>query len=92
MKLTEKQKNCKYCHPGSELEGIYRNSPWDDNELNLEELDNGVVSTGRDTWGDISFNPVNKTLTSVGSGVDPLIVSVNYCPMCGRPLNEEEEE
>lgn len=48
MKLTEKQKNCKYCHPYSGIPGDYY----------------------------IEKHPFNR---------------INFCPICGRPLNEEEE-
>lgn len=91
MKLTEKQKNCPYCHVGSRIESFYNGSPWDDTELSFDRVDDDVVSVGNDTWGEINFDPVNRTLTSWGEGTDPLIVKINYCPECGRPLNEEEE-
>ena len=91
MALTEKQKNCPYCHPGSKIEGFNNKSPWEDAALLLEQVNNANVSVGHDTWGDIEFDPINGDLASWADGTDPLIVKIHYCPMCGRPLNEEEE-
>ncbi|PWT34034.1 hypothetical protein DKZ29_09840 [Limosilactobacillus reuteri] len=86
MKLTEKQKNCKYCHVGSKIESLYNGSPWDGTELMLERVDDNIVSAGEDVWGDIGFDPVNRTLTSWGEGTVALIIDISYCPFCGRDL------
>ena len=89
MALTEKQKNCPYCHVGSRIESFYNVSPWDDTELSFDRVEDEVVSVGNDTCGEIEFDPVNRTLTSWGEGTDPLIVKINYCPIWGWSLNEE---
>ena len=91
MKLTEKQKNCPYCHVGSKIKSTYNGSPWDGTELILERVDDSIVSAGEDVWGDIGFDPVNRTLTSWGEGTVALTIDINYCPVCGRSLEEEEE-
>lgn len=83
----EKQKSCPYCHVGSEIRSLYNGSPWDDTELYFDRVASDIVLIGNDTWGDIDFGPVNRTLTSWSDGSDPLIVNVEYCPICGRPLN-----
>ena len=87
----DKQKNCPYCHVGSRIESFYNGSPWDDTELSFDRVDDDVVSVGNDTWGEINFDPVNRTLTSWGEGTDPLIVKINYCPICGRSLSDEND-
>lgn len=75
MKLTEKQKNCPYCHekgaehyvkmiqdiPGCGMGLMLRNDGWH-------------------IW-------TSLRLTYVGS-----LKPINYCPMCGRYLLNEEEE
>lgn len=86
MKLTEQQQNCPYCHPGSELETRYDNGPWSGTELELEDVFGSRVHVGNDTWGEIDFDPCEATLTSCGEGIDPLVVDIDYCPFCGRPL------
>ena len=87
MKLTEKQKNCPYCHVNSDI-GV----TWMDGELQFDAIiDDSHVQTDGDVWGDIWFDPKNHFLKSWGEDTDPLIIDIAYCPMCGRPLNEEEE-
>ena len=87
--LTEEQKNCPYCHPGSNLPP---HNAWDDGELQFEELDDPKVDNSGDCWGDIGFAPAEKILTSWGEGEEPLVININYCPMCGRPLGGNEDE
>ena len=65
MNLTEKQKNCPYCHEGETLSG---------------EL--GWVATIR---------KFDSRIIAVSPTEDVCVLNVDYCPMCGRPLNEEEE-
>ncbi len=70
MKLTEKQKKCKYCHePFITFFGK-------DGELNQ-----------------VSLNAYEKPvlITFINIKVSTHIVRINNCPMCGRPLNEEEK-
>lgn len=88
MKLTKQQQNCPYCHVGSNLKGRYNHpvSPWEDGELSLEDVISPQVSVGEDTWGEIDFDPERAVLTSWGEGTDPLVVQINFCPFCGRPL------
>ena len=45
MELTKKQKNCPYCHPGSNLTP---HNAWDDGELQFEELDDPKVDNSGD--------------------------------------------
>jgi len=33
----------------------------------------------------------DKRLIAVGPDKDAFITNINFCPQCGRPLNEEEE-
>lgn len=88
MKLTEKQKNCPYCHVGSRLTSLYNGSTWVDTELGFNRVVSDIVHVDEeDTYGDIWFDPVNKTLTSWGEGGVPLVVDINYCPICGRRLD-----
>lgn len=73
MKLTEKQKNCPYCHLDFEV--------WTD------EYSSGFSYIDSDFPGhwyvetkmyDTHYELRTRT-------------TIFYCPMCGRPLNEEEE-
>lgn len=65
MKLTEKQKNCPYCHEGETFSG---------------EL--GWVAIIR---------KFDSRIIAVSPTEEVCVLNVDYCPMCGRPLNEEEE-
>lgn len=74
MKLTEKQKNCPYCHGNPLMYYDYgddSNKIWIDSNGKLQQL----------TWS-ASYLAVD---TDPEDGMQ-----LNYCPMCGRPLNEEE--
>lgn len=92
MALTEEQKNCPYCHVGSDIAGANNFHVWDDGELEFNMVANDPnVQVFYDTWGDIAFDPGHHLLTSWGDGSDPLIIDIAYCPMCGRPLKGKEE-
>lgn len=69
MKLTEKQKNCPYCHGGRKAKPLVENG---DDFLSFDR--HGSVCFGDD--GAVTFYEN----------------IIKYCPMCGRPLNKEEEE
>lgn len=78
MELTEKQKNCKCCHPdlysGYSCESTIENGI----SMGITIEEDGKVSV--DVW------------FSMEEDVDlELEDRFNFCPMCGRPLNEEEE-
>ena len=80
MKLTVKQKNCPYCHSGSKVNG---RECWYHTTLALGEAIDSC------TYTELYFDPVNRFLEAIDE--DKLFIDINYCPMCGRPLNEEEE-
>lgn len=80
MKLTEKQKNCPYCHPGSKVND---RECWYHTTLALGEAIDSC------TYTELYFDPINRFLEA--SYEDELFIDINYCPMCGRPLNEEEK-
>lgn len=79
MKLTEKQKNCPYCHDDKhdETKPIWVEDDWGEEKIYIES--DGTISA--DYLDDC-------TPSSMWS--DPH--TINYCPMCGRPLSEEEEK
>ena len=79
--LTEKQKNCPYCHPGSKVNG---RECWYHTELALGEAIDSC------TYTELYFDPVNRFLEAIDE--DELFIDINYCPMCGRPLNEEKKQ
>lgn len=85
------QEDCPYCHAGSKIPSLYNGSAWDNTGLCFERVDDPtIVSVGNDTYGDIEFNALERTLISWGDGTDPLVVDINYCPMCGRDLRSED--
>jgi hypothetical protein len=97
MKLTERQKNCPYCHPGiHRFKSFQTMGPWrgittlQGGELELDEIkdDSNIENEDEACFGDISFNPSNKTLSSWADGAYPLIVHIQYCPFCGRKLRK----
>ena len=86
LKLTEKQKNCKYCHH-------------EKNIVNIPGLCVSIdpkVSNGNLT---IKYDASNKDMTdnNIVIGDDDGYVfggwnlTINCCPMCGRYLLNEEE-
>ena len=53
-----------------------------------KDVINTFDNEGEACFGDISFNPSNKTLSSWDDGANPLIVHIQYCPFCGRKLGD----
>ena len=68
--LTEKQKNCPYCH------GLITQGQM------LDKTPSGDGWLGMANSGFFEYH-IN--------GITVLGGKFNFCPMCGRPLNEEEE-
>lgn len=52
MELTEKQKNCKWCHPGSDLKANF-GVAWEGNALAFDNVDSPQVMSGGPYSGDI---------------------------------------
>lgn len=83
MELTEKQKNCPYCH-----------YPWEKIPIeNLEDDDEAFYFERYETNGTHKLMKTIKVLRN--DDVAPWPIAVNHrpkhCEMCGRPLNEDEE-
>lgn len=77
MKLTEKQKNCPYC----------QNEDPDDNLAIYGESGSERIAIG--STGDLEVDEGSWIFKeNFYEYRDNLL---KYCPMCGRPLNEEEE-
>lgn len=74
MKLTEKQKNCPYCH---EKGGDHRVKMIEDDP----DGQAGLVLR-KDGWHLWTADPFTFEV----------LYPISYCPMCSRPLNEEENE
>ena len=72
MKLTEKQKNCPYCHKKDRDHGLKMIKVGSDYQSELV--------LGEDGWYLWVANPLTFQV----------MIPINYCPMCGRPLNEEK--
>lgn len=84
MELTEKQKNCKYCHS----EKILIGTPLD---VITVHVSNDPHSYSLKVVYDFSKTAVDdeEFMKAPFGSVDRVI---NYCPMCGRYLLNEEEE
>lgn len=83
MKLTEKQKNCPYCH-----------YPWKKIPVIGQEEDEDTLCFEQyETNGPHKLIKTTKLLHDYA--IFPWVIVVNrnpkHCEMCGRPLNEEEE-
>lgn len=70
MKLTEKQKNCPYCHGGNDI---------------INTLHYGGLGC---VLGQVVHIEGDMLVVEEGTTESK---KINWCPMCGRPLNEEEE-
>lgn len=83
MRLTKKQKNCPYCHFDHETTEIYYKARPDTAKDKMcfgktrGICSNAIGYDGREYFF-CSFRNIYGC-------------PINYCPMCGRPLNEEEE-
>lgn len=75
MSLTEEQNNCPYCHK--------KNKALTRSLINTSSLSLLIE-------GNILDAAYCQTLTdNYKDGW--AYIPINYCPMCGRPLNEKEE-
>ena len=70
MKLTEKQKNCPYCHTDSDGEP-------------LKYLKNNEDCSVFLTGNELHIRALK------GYTKPSMLLNVNYCPKCGRDLNEK---
>lgn len=75
MKLTEKQKNCPYCHEREDFRGKTIDGTGDLGIGLIHDISTGNWYLSYWSW-DIE-----------GETQEPIVA----CPMCGRPLKEEEE-
>lgn len=69
--------NCKYCEQYESLEYFY-----EENEEELTEFGEGTICV---VDGRLSYEFATDMFYKDGS------VKINYCPMCGRKLEEEAE-
>lgn len=91
MVLTEQQKNCKWCHPGSNIKSRYGLDPWDQGTLRLNEVADDRVEDDEDYTPHCCFDPKNAFLSAEGEG-DALFLNIQYCPFCGRKLGGSIDE
>lgn len=80
MKLTEKQKNCPHCHGGDNSKDLLslKYSNYADSEVDVF-IEDGQLLCDVDIGVDNRDDYFNKK------------IDIAYCPICGRPLNEEEK-
>lgn len=78
--LTEKQKNCPYCH---EKGGDHRVKM-------IEDDSNGQAGLAPEQDGWHVWIAVPHIFEQVLCPFE-MIHPISYCPMCGRPLNEDSE-
>lgn len=84
MKLTEKQKNCPYCHINEETTRMYHKVRPDTKKDKMVFCkDYGLCSNC------IGYDGQKYFFCSFGNIYG---TPIKYCPMCGRLLNEEESE
>ena len=82
MKLTKAQHNCPYCHTNKEATKSYYKVRPD------VEKDGMTFGKMRPLWSSsIGYDGQTYYFCSFGNVYG---CPINYCPMCGRPLNEEE--
>lgn len=77
MKLTEKQKNCPYCH--KPYKPFVSTGMEPANSLSESSYYVGVSNV-------LGEGPITETTLGIIN-----VLKVPYCPFCTRPLNEEEE-
>lgn len=80
MKLTEKQRKCLYCH-SSKLINTFTDN-WNSPLASKNVVLFHSAAKNEDKYFEIS--------TDYGQRVG-VLVEFNFCPECGRPLNEEED-
>lgn len=79
----DKQKNCPYCHANKEAtKEYYKVRP----DVAKDGMSFGKI---RNSWcNSIGYDGQTYYFCSFGNVYG---CPINYCPMCGRPLNKEEE-
>lgn len=83
MKLTEKQKNCPYCHANKEAtKEYYKVRP----DVAKDGMSFGKILN---SWcNSIGYDGQTYYFCSFGNVYGCLI---NYCPLCGRSLSDEND-
>lgn len=82
--LTEKQKSCPYCHVFHDKSSL----PIFDGELVNDKSGRKIeITVIKDP--DLPIFAAGLENTNYSTEYDSSTPRVNYCPMCGRPLNEE---
>lgn len=83
MKLTKEQQNCPYCHASEKAtKAYYKVRP----DVEKDRMSFGAM---RNSWcNSIGYDGQTYYFCSFGNVYGS---PINYCPMCGRPLNEEKE-
>ncbi|WP_191990671.1 hypothetical protein [Limosilactobacillus reuteri] len=79
MKLTEKQKNCLYCHVP------YKPFISTGKEMPIDLNSGGPIYTGVSNV--LGTGPIVETTLGIVN-----ILKVPNCPFCKRPLKEEEDD
>ena len=83
MDLTERQKNCPYCYADKATTKLYyKVRPDTKNDGMYFGKTRGICSNAIGYDGREYFFCSFRNIYGC---------PINYCPMCGRPLNEEEE-
>ncbi|WP_123799454.1 hypothetical protein [Limosilactobacillus fermentum] len=82
MKLTEKQKNCPYCHSEKPLFSI-----------ECDEIVGYIANYLDSQQFTVTYDFSPEAITDeelVNAPFGYCKYAIDYCPMCGRPLNEED--
>lgn len=79
MKLTEKQKNCPYCHPP------YKPFTSTGKEMSIDLENSSPIYVGVSNI--LGEGPITETLCGVVN-----VLKLPRCPFCIRDLRSEEEE
>lgn len=82
MSSTNKQKNCPYCHDEKLILAV-------DDEIQVY-VDNSIVYKGLTLTYDFEKEATTDE-EFVDSPFGATRKKINYCPMCGRQLNEEAD-
>lgn len=80
MKITEKQKNCPYCHTPFKKwdDGLWDEATW--------QIDSYTDIGGK------HYELLGMGYVPDADTVANLPAEINYCPKCGRPLGEEGKD
>ncbi|WP_288638861.1 hypothetical protein [uncultured Lentilactobacillus sp.] len=83
MTITEKQKNCPYCHDSLPKSNYHRGTGW-----------STLFKYGKEylSWVELGSPTYLWAIKRNDLNADGTEIQIDYCPKCGRKLGDDDEK